>query len=454
MSRSLHAPIVYWQPEDRAFWSREGARVARRNLLVSIPALMLSFAVWTVWSVVVVMLPRAGFAFSTEQLFWLAAAPGLAGGTLRLFFSFAVPIFGGRRWTTVSTLLLLVPVLGLAFAVRDTATQYPTFLFFALSAGVGGGNFASNMANVSFFFPRERQGTVLGLNAGLGNLGITLAQVVVPLAATGAILEGFTGTRIEATATPGLVLQQAAYVWVPAILIVAALAWRYMDDLPGIEDTAAEQAVVFVRRDTWILAWLYLGTFGSLIGFAASFSLVTETQFRDVDAVSFAFAGPLAAALARPLGGWLADRIGGAQVALATFVLMAASVAALLAAPITLGTYLALFAVLFVASGAGNGAVFQLIPAVFEERARAGAASDGALQAAAALGLASSIAAFGGFFIPKAYGTAVALTGELRPALVPFLVFYLSCIAATAWFYLPRGRADAPGFRKANRSFR
>ena len=437
----MHAPILTWQPEDRAFWRREGASIARRNLLVSIPALVLSFAVWTLWSVMVVMLPRAGFHFTTEQLFWLAAAPGLAGGTLRLFFAFAVPIFGGRIWTTVSTLLLLVPVLGLALAVQDPATGYPTFLLLALSAGVGGGNFASNMANVSFFYPLERQGTVLGLNAGLGNLGITLAQLVVPLAATGAILDGMAGEPhawTEGVATRGLVLQHAAYVWVPAILAVAALAWRFMDDLPGIEDRAAEQAIVFVRRDTWVLAWLYLGTFGSLIGFSASFSLVTETQFAGVNAVSFAFAGPLAAALARPLGGWLADRVGGAQVALASFALMAAAVGILLAAPVTLAGYLAVFAVLFVASGAGNGAVFQLIPAVFNARARATASRDGPLHAAAALGFASGIAAFGGFFIPKAYGTAVALTGGLRAALVPFLVFYLTCIAATAWFYLPR----------------
>ncbi|HXZ50351.1 MAG TPA: MFS transporter [Usitatibacter sp.] len=434
----MHAPILYWQPEDRVFWSREGSRVARRNLLVSIPALMLSFAVWTLWSAVVVMLPRAGFGFTTGQLFWLAAAPGLAGGTLRLFYAFAVPIFGGRRWTVVSTLLLLVPAIGLALAVQDPATTYPAFLAVALCAGLGGGNFASSMANVSFFFPLERQGTALGLNAGLGNLGITLAQLVVPLAATGAILAGpqaWTG----AAAAGGLALQRAGWIWVAPILVVAALAWRYMDDLPGIEAAAAEQAVVFVRRDTWVLAWLYLGTFGSLIGFAASFPLVTETQYSGVDVEGFAFAGPLAAALARPLGGWLADRVGGARVALASFVAMAAAVALLLAVPaVSFGAYLAVFAVLFVASGAGNGAVFQLIPAVFNERARASSSRGGPAHAAAVLGFASAIGAFGGFFIPKAYGTAVALTGGLRAALVPFLLFYLTCIAATAWFYLRR----------------
>src|SRR5512139_3044473 len=178
----MAAPLAHWQPEDRAFWAREGARVARRNLAVSATALTLSFAVWMLWSVVVVMLPHVGFRFSTGQMFWLAAAPGLAGGTLRLFFAFFVPIFGGRTWTALSTLLLLVPTVGLALAVQDPSTGYPTLLALALAAGVGGGNFASSMSNISFFFPAERQGTALGLNAGLGNLGVGLAQLVVPLA--------------------------------------------------------------------------------------------------------------------------------------------------------------------------------------------------------------------------------------------------------------------------------
>ena len=173
--------LAYWEPEDRAFWAREGAQVARRNLLLSMPALVLSFAVWMMWSVVVVQLPHVGFRFSANQLFWLAALPGLAGGTLRLFFSFMVPVFGGRRWTAVSTAALIVPAVGLGFAVQDPGTGYPTFLALALSAGIGGGNFASSMANISFFYPVERKGAALGWNAGIGNLGVGLAQLAVPL---------------------------------------------------------------------------------------------------------------------------------------------------------------------------------------------------------------------------------------------------------------------------------
>jgi NNP family nitrate/nitrite transporter-like MFS transporter len=452
--------LAYWEPEDRLFWAREGAQVARRNLLISIPALVLSFAVWMVWSVVVVELPRIGFRFSANQLFWLAALPGLAGGTLRLFFSFMVPVFGGRTWTALSTAALLVPAVGLGLAVQDPATGYPTFLALSLLAGIGGGNFASSMANISFFYPIERKGTALGWNAGLGNLGVSLAQFAVPLA-VGAGLFGMIGGSAQAwtdgAATREIWVQNAGFVWAPLIVLVALAAWFGMDDLAPVKASFEDQAVIFMRKHNWILSWLYLGTFGSFIGFAAGFPLVAETEFAGVDATTYAFVGPLLGALARPAGGWLADRIGGARVALASFGTMALVIVALLFVRGDAGhpgypTFLALFTVLFIASGAGNGAVFQMIPAVFiaeRRRAYAGQAdasaralSEGTLESAASLGFASAIAAFGGFFIPKAYGTAVSLTGGTTAALYPFLVFYLSCAAATWWFYARSGAAS------------
>jgi NNP family nitrate/nitrite transporter-like MFS transporter len=453
--------LAYWEPEDRAFWAREGAQVARRNLLLSVPALVLSFAVWMVWSVVVVQLPRVGFHFSANQLFWLAALPGLAGGTLRLFFSFMVPVFGGRTWTALSTAALLIPALGLGLAVQDPATGYPTFLALALSAGVGGGNFASSMANISFFYPVERKGAALGWNAGLGNLGVGLAQLAVPLA-VGAGLFGVIGGGPQSWTDGGAAreiwLQNAGYLWVPPIVLVALAAWFGMDDLAPVKASFEDQAVIFMRKHNWILSWLYLGTFGSFIGFAAGFPLLAETDFAGVDATAYAFVGPLLGALARPAGGWLADRIGGARVALACFGAMALLVAALLLARGDAGqlgyhTFLALFTLLFIASGAGNGAVFQMIPVVFiadRRRAFAGQAdaaqralTEGSLEGAASLGFASAIAAFGGFFIPKAYGTAVSLTGGTAAALYPFFVFYVSCAVVTWWFYARSG-AESP----------
>ncbi len=331
---AMSPQLAYWEPEDRQFWAREGAQVARRNLLVSIPALMLSFAVWMVWSVVVVQLPHIGFRFTPNQLFWLAALPGLAGGTLRLFFSFMVPMFGGRTWTALSTVALLIPAIGLGVAVQDPATSYPTFLGLALLAGIGGGNFASSMANISFFFPIERKGTALGWNAGLGNLGVGLAQLVVPLAIGAAAfgaLGGAPQTWSDGAGTREVWLQNAGYVWVPLIVVAALAAWFAMDDLAPMRASVADQAVIFVRRHTWLMAWLYLGTFGSFIGFAAGFPLVAQTEFAGVDVTWYAFVGPLLAALARPAGGVLADRYGGARVALASFIAMALVIVLLLA---------------------------------------------------------------------------------------------------------------------------
>lgn len=453
--------LAHWEPDDAGFWRREGAQVARRNLALSIPALVLSFAVWMVWSVLVVELPHVGFRFTPNQLFWLAALPGLAGGTLRFFFAFMVPMFGGRTWTVVSTAALLIPVLGVGFAIQDPATGYPAFLALALLAGIGGGNFASSMANVSFFYPAERKGAALGWNAGLGNLGVVLAQVMVPVVIGASVFAAAGGppqTWSDGATTRDVWLQNAGFVWVPLIVVATVAAWIGMDDLAPVRASIADQAIVFVRRQTWLLSWLYLGTFGSFIGFAAGFPLLAATEFADVDASTYAFVGPLLGALARPVGGILADRHGGARVALACFVAMAAAVLVLLVAgssgPLAYPAFLALFCVLFVASGAGNGAVFQMVPAAFvadRRRALAGqrdaaqrALREGTLESAAALGLASAIAAFGGFFIPKAYGTALVLTGDTAAALWAFLVFYLSCVAVT-WRYYARPGAMTPG---------
>lgn len=442
MTAAMAAPLAYWDPEDRRFWAREGASVARRNLAVSAAALLLSFAVWMLWSVTVVQLPHAGFRFSTDQLFWLAAAPGLSGGALRLLFAFLVPIFGGRAWTTVSTLLLLIPCVGLALAVQDPSTGYPTFLLLALAAGIGGGNFASSMANISFFFPADRKGTALGINAGIGNLGIPLAQLVFPLAVAVPLFGALAGgpqALTDAAGTHEAWLQNAGLVWIPGILVVALVAWWRMDDVEAVRASLGDQSGVVLRRETWVLSWLYLGTFGSYVGFAAGFPLLAGLTFRGVDATLYAFGGPLLAALARPVGGMLADRHGGVPVSIGCFAAMAIAVAAMLTGP-AFGPFLAWFGVLFVASGVGNGAVFQLIPTVFARlhaRMHAdpeAAARASSIEAAAALGLASGIGAFGGFFIPKAYGTAVAQTGGTDAALAMFFVFYLSCIAAAWWF--------------------
>ncbi|HET9823086.1 MAG TPA: NarK family nitrate/nitrite MFS transporter [Burkholderiaceae bacterium] len=446
-------PIAHWNPEDPAFWTRSGQRIATRNLWLSIPALMLAFAVWMVWSVVVVNLPRVGFHYTTNQLFWLAALPALCGATLRVFYAFAVPVFGGRRWTALATVSLLLPALGIGMAVRNPDTPYETMVLLALLCGLGGGNFASSMAHISFFYPERRKGYALGMNAGLGNLGVSLAQLVVPLV-VGVGCFGALGGAPQRTPEGELWLQNAGFVWVPLIAACALAAWFGMDDLAEAKAGFAEQAVIFRRKHNWLMCWLYIGTFGSFIGHAAGAPLLLHSQFPRVDLLQVAWLGPLLGALARPLGGWLADRLGGARVTLWSFVAMAAAVATMLyglprdGRPGQLDSLLAATAALFVAAGLGNGSLFRMIPIVFlTERRRAAGLADAAqeeatregnLEAAAVLGFASAIGAYGGFFIPKSYGTSIALTGGPEAALVVFLVFYLSCIAITWWHYARR----------------
>ena len=455
--------LTLWTPEDKAFWEREGKAVANLNLSISIPALLLSFAVWMVWSVVVVNLPNVGFKFTTNQLFWLTALPALCGATLRIFYSFMVPIFGGRRWTAISTASLLLPALGMGFAVQDPTTSYPTFVALALLCGFGGGNFASSMANISFFFPKERKGSALGLNAGLGNLGVSVVQFVVPMVITAGLFAGLGGepqTWASGTEVKQMWLQNAGFVWVPFIALSAIAAWFGMNDIASARASFADQAVIFKRKHNWLMCWLYLGTFGSFIGYSAAFPLLIKSQFPEVNALAFAFLGPLVGAVVRPFGGWLSDKLGGAPVTFWNFIAMAAAVFGVLYFLPTGDSggnfygFLVMFMVLFLSSGIGNGSTFRMIPIIFlTERlrdaqgqgtvAREQAVKDANKEAAAVLGFTSAIGAYGGFFIPKSYGTSIALTGGPEAALYFFIVFYVTCIAMTWWYYSRKG-AEMP----------
>ncbi|MGC5698994.1 NarK family nitrate/nitrite MFS transporter [Pseudomonas sp. NFXW11] len=454
-------PVIHdWRPEDPSFWGQSGKRTATRNLWISIPALLLAFAVWMVWSTVIVRLNAIGFTFSTDQLFWLAALPGLSGAALRVFYSFMVPIFGGRRWTALSTASLLAPSLWMGFAVQDPATPYSVFVLIALLCGFGGGNFASSMSNISFFYPKSQQGTALGLNAGLGNLGVSVMQFCVPLVITFGLF-GVLGGEPQVLADGGrLWLQNAGFIWVPFILLVTLAAWFGMNDLSSARASFREQAVIFKRKHNWLMCWLYLATFGSFIGFSAAFPLLIKTAFPQVNALTFAFLGPLVGALVRPLGGWLADKLGGARVTLWNFVLMILMVFGVLAFIPEPGQggnfygFLGLFMLLFITTGIGNGSTFRMIPVIFRtlhERAASGQGSaareqalkDAGKESAAVLGFSSAMGAFGAFFIPKTFGTSMTLTGSPALAFYMFVVFYLSCIVVTWWWYARKG-AETP----------
>jgi NNP family nitrate/nitrite transporter-like MFS transporter len=456
--------LTIWTPEDKEFWQREGQAIANINLWISMPALFLAFAVWQLWSVVAVNLPALGFKFTSNELFWLAAAPGLSGATLRIFYSFMVPIFGGRRWTAISTASLLIPAVGIGVAIQDPSTSYATLLVLALLCGFGGGNFASSMANINFFFPKEHKGSALGLNAGLGNLGVSAVQFLAPLVIAAGVYGPFAGgpqTIVNAAGQATQIwAQNAAFVWVPFIVIFSIAAWIGMNDIADARASFSEQSVIFRRKHNWLMCWLYLGTFGSFIGYAAGFPLLIKSQFPGINPLQYAWLGPLVGAVVRPFGGWLSDRLDGARVTLWNFIVMTLAVVGVLWFLPSGGSggsfvgFFACFMVLFLTTGIGNGSTFRMIPVIFlTERQREAAGKDQAAkeqavrdankEAAAVLGFTSAFAAYGGFFIPKSYGTSISMTGGPEAALYVFIVFYLTCIVITWWYYARRN-AEMP----------
>lgn len=374
-----------------------------------------------------------------------------------------VPIFGGRNWTVFSTALLLLPTLWIGVAVQDPNTNYAVFVAIALLCGLGAGNFSSSMANISFFYPQRLQGTALGLNGGIGNLGVGLAQLIVPITIYGGalwILGGSAQNHTDGGVTVQIWVQNAGFIWVPFIVAASVAAWFGMDNIATVKAGFAEQVAIFRHKHQWLMSWLYTGTFGSFIGLAVTFPMLVNTQFPAVDAFKFAFIGPLLAALVRPVGGWLSDRIGGAAITCGVFAAMTvASLGALLFLPGANGGgnmigFVIMYLVLFISAGIGNGSTFRMIPIIFrvlrqrqvhgkDHAALEQASRLAATEAAATLGFSSAVAAFGGFFIPIAYGASIDLTGGYQTALVVFALFYMSCLFIT-WRWYAGKNVEAP----------
>jgi MFS transporter, NNP family, nitrate/nitrite transporter len=445
--------IEDWRPEDPEFWETKGRAVARRNLWISIPALLLAFSVWMVWSVVVARLPAIGFEFTPNQLFWLAALPALSGATLRIFYSFMVPIFGGRLWTTISTASLLAPAIGIGYAVQNPETPYLIFLTLALLCGLGGANFASSMANINFFFPKAEKGNALALNAGLGNLGVSVMQFLVPIVITVGVFGALGGEPQELSDGGQLWMQNAGFVWVPFIIVATAAAWLGMNDIADAKASFREQAIIFTRKHNWIMCVLYVGTFGSFIGYSAGFPLLARYEFPEVNSLQFVFLGPLIGALSRAGTGWVSDKYGGGRVTFWVFLGMIAAVLGVIFflgikdAPGAFWGFFACFMALFFFTGVGNASTFQMIPVIMRHEVgrlmpslsveEARRQSD--REAAAIIAFTSAIGAYGGFFIPKAYGTSITMTGSPMGALWVFLVFYVVCVALTFYYYTRPG---------------
>ncbi len=427
------ARITRWEPENEQFWESEGKRHANRNLWISIPALLLAFAVWQIWSVTAASLNDIGFNFTKAELFTLAAIPGLSGATLRFFYTFVVPIFGGRNWTIISTASLLIPTIGIGFAVQNPETSFTTMAILAALCGFGGGNFSSSTANISFFYPRKAKGTALGLNAGIGNLGVSTVQFLAPLVVTMGIFGAFAGDPQILADGKQVWVQNAAFVWVIPIILTVIAAIFGMDNLPGTKASIKEQAVIFKYKHTWIMTWLYVMCFGSFIGYAAAFPLLMSTAFPEVNALQFAFLGPLVGALSRPVGGWLGDKFGGAIVTFWDIIIMIAATAGVIFfyTGENFTGFLIMFLILFVTTGIANGSTFRMIPFIFNNPK----------EAAAVLGWTSAIGAFGAFLIPKIFGWSLDTTGSANKALYIFIAYYVISLIIN-WYFYSRKNAE------------
>lgn len=444
--------IENWDVENRVFWEMAGKKIALRNLVFSIFAEFLAFSIWQVWSVVAVQLPIIGFHFTMNQLFWLAAVPGITGATLRLPYAFMVPILGGRNWTLISTGLLLIPAMGIAYAVQHPETPYVVFFLLALLCGFGGGNFASSMSNINFFFPRRRKGFALGLNAAGGNIGVSIVQFVAPIVITMSIFGSLGGSPRNALVNgkeSSVFLQNAALIWIPFIILSLITTWFFMNNLRISRTSFTEQFRMFSDRHTWLMSILYMGTFGSFIGYSAGFPLLIKSQFPDINPLHFTFVGPLLGSLVRPFGGWIADRVGGARVTFWNFIVM---LLAVLGALYFLGVekranafpgFFTMMIVLFFTAGIGNGSTYRMIPHIFMKKNGVHDAESSSMdavnrankQTGAVVGITSAFAAYGAFFIPKSFGSSIELTGSPIGALMLFAAFYVLCICITFYFY-------------------
>ncbi|MFT5593808.1 MAG: NNP family nitrate/nitrite transporter-like MFS transporter [Oceanicoccus sp.] len=522
--------IQDWNPEDSKFWESTGKKVASRNLWISIPSLLCGFAVWLYWGIITVQMLNLGFPFAKSELFTLMAIAGLTGATLRIPSSFFIRPFGGRNVIFFTTALLMIPAVGTGFALQDMNTPLWVFQLLALLSGLGGGNFASSMSNINFFYPKNQQGLALGLNAGLGNFGVTSMQIIVPLFMTFAIfggepmvLENTSGTLIgKIPAGTDSYIHNAGFVWLLLLVPLAFAGWFGMNNLrtqdvspttpsplgafagmtgmlaigfvtaifglwlllpesvngsgfgvpkeivlliviastvlllkkiPGqIGQSLERQYKIFGNKHTWVMSVIYTMTFGSFIGFAASFPLSIKVIFgyqhimvdgvmthstinaNGPSALMYAWMGPFIGALIRPVGGWIADKVGGAlvtQICAAVMVAAALGVAYYMQAAYQSATpeeyfveFFLLFLALFAATGIGNGSTFRTIAMVFNKE-----------QAGPVLGWTSAVAAYGAFYIPKVLGEQIKMTTP-EYALVGFAVFYALCLIVNWFFYL------------------
>ncbi len=432
-----------WEPESATFWAEEGSRIAWRTLVLTTASLVLSFATWFVVSALVVRLPNVGFRFTTMQLFWLAAMPGLAGGTFRILHTFLVPIFGTRNVVTVATFLKLVPCFGLAWAVSHLDTPFWFFVVFALLAGFGGGDFSSFMPSTSLFFPKRLQGTALGIQAGVGNFGVSLAQLLTPWIIGFALFGGLAGgpqVFKKGAVTKEIWLQNGPLLYVPFLLLMGVLCAVGLRSVP-VKASFREQLDIFKTKHTWFCTVTYLMTFGSFSGLSAAFPLMIKASFGKFpdapDPLTYAFLGPLVGSTSRVLFGFVADRVGGAILTQIAGVGMIGTSLALVLGGYLAPTSLAGFPVfvwlmlaMFLFSGIGNASTFRQFPIIFAGSPR---------QGAQVLGWTGAVAAYGPFLFSSLIGMSMSRTGSPAAFFWGLIVFDVIAVGINWYYYTRRG---------------
>jgi NNP family nitrate/nitrite transporter-like MFS transporter len=433
-----------WRPEDPQFWESTGKSIARRNLTFSVASEHVGFSVWSLWSVLVLFLGPA-YGYNPSQKFLLTALPTLVGAVLRIPYTFAVAKFGGRNWTVISAALLLIPTIMIAIVLKP-GVAFETLLVVSMFAGLGGGNFASSMANINAFFPARLKGWALGVNAGGGNLGVPVVQLI------GLLVLATLGTQYP---------RVMVAVYIPLIVLVTVLAWFKMNNLTQAQNAKGAIREVMRHRQTWLISMLYIGTFGSFIGFSFAFGQVLLVQFPEqfpnpAKAAAITFLGPLLGSLIRPVGGSLADRYRGSVVSFVNFIAMALGAAIVLAASQlhSLPTYVLGFVLLFAFSGLGNGSVYKMIPAIFHAKAQLESGAGTPVRTAdslairrsgALIGLAGAIGAFGGVLVNLAFRQSFITLKNGDGAVLAFIAYYAICCAVTWLVFIRRHQGRLEG---------
>jgi NNP family nitrate/nitrite transporter-like MFS transporter len=442
----MAAIIENWNVEDVRFWESTGKKIAWRTLTVTTIALMFSFATWFMMSVIAVKLPGIGFKFTTNQLFWLAAMPGLAGGTLRIIHTFLLPIYGTRNIITFATIIKLLPCIGIGFAVMDPGTPYWVFMILALTAGFGGGDFSSFMPSTSMFFPKRLQGTALGIQAGIGNFGVSLAQFVTPVM-IGVSMYGASEvfTKVnpktkEILGTTDIHLQSAAFWYVPILIIIAVLAWFALKRIP-VKASFREQLDIFKNKHTWFCTVTYLMTFGTFSGLSAAFPLMIKALYGGFegapDPLTYAFYGPLIGSASRVLFGFIADKTGGAILTTITGVGLVVCTTLLITLGLVSPTgvdqfpmFVAIMLSIFFFTGIGNAATFRQFPIIFGKNPR---------QAGGVIGWTAAIAAYGPFIFATLIGAVIKANGNAKVFFIGLLAFVVIATSVNWYFYNRKG---------------